>query len=151
MQESVFRGTKEVRLVVDYKGKKSFHFSFVLLILVCFCLSAQAQLPTATISGTVKDATGAVIPGVAVAVTNVATGLTRSVQSGEDGSYRFSALPVGTYDIRAEQPGFQTKVERGLRIAVGDEAVLNISLEVGATAETVSVTAEAPIVNTTSG
>ena len=131
--------------------KKKFHFSAALLVLICFGLSVQAQLPTATISGVVKDATGAVIPGVAVAVTNVATGLTRSVRAGEDGSYRFSALPVGTYDIRAEHPGFQTKVEQGLRIAVGDEAVLNISLEVGALTDTVSVTAEAPIVNTTSG
>src|SRR5206468_9719299 len=135
----------------DPRGKKNFHFSVALLVFICFGLSAQAQLPTATISGVVKDATGAVIPGVAVAVTNVATRLTRSAQTGEDGSYRFSALPVGTYDVRAEHPGFQTKVEQGLRMAVGDEAVLNIVLEVGAAGEAVSVTAEAPIVNTTSG
>jgi len=133
----------------DHWGKKPFHFSVALLVVICFGLSAQAQLPTATISGVVKDATGAVIPGVAVAVTNVATRLTRSAQTGEDGSYRFSALPVGTYDIRAEHPGFQTKVEQGLRIAVGDEAVLNIVLAVGAVIDTVSITAEAPIVNTT--
>ncbi len=135
----------------DPRGKKNFHFSLALLAFICFGLSAQAQLPTATILGVVKDATGAVIPGVAVAVTNVATRLTRSAQTGEDGSYRFSALPVGTYDIRAEHPGFQTKVEQGLRIAVGDEAVLNIVLAVGTVIDTVSITAEAPIVNTTSG
>jgi hypothetical protein len=58
---------------------------------------------------------------------------------------------VGTYDVRAEHPGFQTKVQTGLRIAVAEEAVLNFVLEIGAVAESVSVTAEAPVVNTTSG
>jgi hypothetical protein len=132
-------------------GKKAFHFSAMLLVFVCFGLLAHAQLPTATIIGVVKDASGAVIPGVAVTLTSSATGLTRSAVTSETGSYRFSALPVGTYDIRAELAGFQSKVEQGLRVAVGDEAVLNITLEVGAAAETVSVTAEAPVVNTTSG
>ncbi|PYS47672.1 MAG: hypothetical protein DMG13_27330 [Acidobacteria bacterium] len=135
----------------EHGGKKNSHFGVALVLFICLGLSAHAQLPTATISGVVKDATGAAIPGVAVTVTNVATGLTRPAKTSEDGSYRFSALPVGTYDIRAEQPGFQTKVEQGLRVAVGDEAVLNIVLAVGAVADTVSVTAEAPIVNTTSG
>jgi hypothetical protein len=112
---------------------------------------ASAQLPTATISGVVKDPTGAVIPGVAVVVTNADTGISRSGQTGSDGSYRFPALQVGTYDVRAEHPGFQATVQQGLRISVGDEAVLNFTLEVGAVTETVSVTAEASLVNTTSG
>jgi len=132
-------------------GKKNFRFGITLLLLFCGARSAYAQLPTATISGVVRDASGAVIPGVAVTATNSETGLMRSAATSENGSYRFSALPVGTYDVRAELAGFQTKLERGLRIAVGDEAVLNIRLEVGVAAETVSVTAEAPVVNTTSG
>jgi hypothetical protein len=112
---------------------------------------AEAQLPTATISGIVKDSSGAVIPGVSVTVTNAETGTSRSGQTGSDGSYRFPALQVGTYDVRAEHPGFQAKLQRGLRVAVGEEAALNFTLDVGAVTETVSVTAEAPIVNTTSG
>ena len=109
------------------------------------------QLPTATISGAVKDSSGAVIPEATVSVTNTETGIARTTKSGSDGSYRFPALPVGNYEVKAEQNGFQTKVQSGLRITVGQEAVLNFSLDVGSVAETVSVTAEAPIVNTTSG
>src|SRR5689334_22025812 len=113
--------------------------------------TAFAQLPTATISGTVKDASGAMIPGATVTVTSAETGASRTANAGNDGSFRFPALAVGTYNVRAEHPGFQTKVQQGLRIAVGDNAVLSIALEVGSVAESVSVTAEAPIVNTTSG
>jgi hypothetical protein len=123
----------------------------VTLILVGIISIAGAQLPTATILGVIKDSSGAVIPGVSVTVTNADTGISRSGQSGSDGSYRFPALQVGTYNVRAEQPGFQAKVQQGLRISVGDEAVLNFTMEVGAVTETVSVTAEAPLVNTTSG
>src|SRR5204863_4157631 len=61
---------------------------------------AVAQLPTATILGTVKDPTGAVIPGAAITAKNVETALTRTAISAEDGSYRFSALPVGAYEVR---------------------------------------------------
>ncbi len=137
--------------MVDHSCKRHVRFSAVVLLFLFLLVSAQAQLPTATISGVVKDATGAVVPGVSVTATNVERGLARTVMSVEDGSYRFSALPVGTYDIRAENPGFQTKVEQGLVLTVGAEAVLNIVLQVGAAGEAVSVTAEAPIVNTTSG
>src|SRR2546426_6847250 len=120
--------------------EKHFRFSGAVVVVLCLCLSANAQLPTGTISGVVKDATGAVVPGVSVTATNVERGLTRSVTSTEDGSYRFSALPVGPYNIRAEHPGFQTKVEQGLVLAVGAEAVLNIVLEVGAAGDDPSVT-----------
>src|SRR5690349_20468741 len=113
--------------------------------------TAFAQLPTATISGTVKDASGAMIPGATITVTSAETGASRTANAGNDGSFRFPALAVGTYNIKAENPGFQTKVQQGLRIAVGDNAVLSIALEVGSVAESVSVTAGAPIVNTTSG
>jgi len=112
---------------------------------------ALAQLPTATISGTVRDSSGAVIPGVSLTATNSETGMTRTATSGSTGTYRFAALPVATYTVRAEQSGFQAQVRTGLRVTVGEEAVINFTLEVGAVTETVSVTAEAPIVNTTSG
>ena len=73
---------------------------------------AMSQLPTATILGAVKDSTSAVIPGAAITAKNVETGLTRTGVSAEDGSYRFSALPVGSYEVRVELPGFQTEVHR---------------------------------------
>src|SRR3990172_710955 len=108
-----------------------------------------AQLTTATISGVVKDLTGGVIPGVAITVTNQETGLTRSGTTAADGSYRFSALPVGPYEVRTEHPGFQRTVRSGLRLAVGQDAVINLTLQVGAVEQTISVEAQAPMIDTT--
>ena len=110
-----------------------------------------AQLPTGTVLGTVRDSTGAVVPGATVTARNTETGLTRTIESGADGSYRFAALPVGVYEVRAEQAGFRTEVRRGMPLAVGQEAVLHFALEVGAVEQTIEVSGEAPLVNTTSG
>ena len=110
-----------------------------------------AQLPTATVLGVLKDATGAVVPGAALTARNTDTGQTRNTISAEDGSYRFPALPVGRYEIRAEHPGFRSEVRGGLTLSVSQEAVVNFTLEVGAIEQTIAVTAEAPLVNTTSG
>ena len=74
----------------------------VVLVLAANANIALAQLPTASILGTVRDSSGAVIPGAEIAAKNTETGLMRSAVSGEDGSYRFPALPVGNYEVRAE-------------------------------------------------
>ena len=121
------------------------------LLLLFFATVAVAQLPTATILGTVRDSTGAVVPDATVTGRNTETGLTRTGQSGADGSYRFAALPVGTYEIRVEQAGFRAEVRSGVTLTVGQEAVLNFALQVGAIEQTVEVTGEAPLVNTTTG
>src|SRR5213594_2145626 len=112
---------------------------------------AMSQLPTCTILGAVKDSSGAVIPGVSITAKNVETGLTRTGVSAEDGSYRLSALPVGGYEVRVELPGFRTEVRSGLTLTVTQEAVVNFTLQAGAVDQTVVVTEDAPIVNTTSG
>ena len=124
--------------------------SFLLWVGV-FTSLAFAQLPTATILGVVKDSSGAVVPGATLTARNVETGQTRTAVSAADGSYRFSALPVGSYEVRVEQSGFQAAVRSGLTLTVGQEAVINFSLEVGAVTQTIAVTGEAPLVNTTSG
>src|SRR5579885_914812 len=121
------------------------------LLLSAVTWPAFAQLPTATILGTAKDSSGAVIPDVTLTAKNVGTGLTRTTTSAGDGSYRFSALPVGAYEVRAEHTGFQTEVRSGLTLTVSEEAVVNFTLQVGAVEQTVAVTADAPLVNTTSG
>jgi hypothetical protein len=120
-------------------------------LLLCLLISsAEAQLPTATILGTIKDATGAVLPGVNVTVTHVETGQVRTTISAEEGSYRLAALPVGNYQVKAELAGFQTAIRNGITLAVSQEAPINFTLEVGSTSETISVTADAPLVNSTS-
>jgi Carboxypeptidase regulatory-like domain len=128
------------------------HFLAVLLLtgILASASLAFAQLPSATILGVVRDASGALIPGTTLTATNTETGLSRMVISGDDGSYRFAALPVGSYEVRAALTGFQTAVRSGLTLAVGQDAVINFTLEVGQVTETVEVTGEAPLVNTTS-
>jgi hypothetical protein len=121
--------------------------SFLLLAAVFISL-ALAQLPTATVLGVVRDSSGAVVPDTALTARNVETGQTRTATSAADGSYRFSALPVGAFEIRAEHPGFQAEVRTGVTLVVAQEARIDFTLQVGAVTETVSVTAEAPQVNT---
>src|SRR5213593_2332983 len=124
-----------------------FACTLLLIGLLGATVSGFAQLPTGTILGGVR---GATLPGTNLTVTNTETGLSRMTISGEDGSYRFPALPVGRYEIRAEIPGFQTSVRSGVTLAVGQEAVVNFRLEVGAVSQTVEVKGEAPLVNVTS-
>jgi carboxypeptidase family protein len=121
------------------------------LLILAVASPAFAQLPTGTILGTVRDASGGVIPGATLTATNSDTGLMRTAISSEDGSYRLAALPVGRYELRASLDGFRAAVREGITLAVTQEAVVNFTLEVGSLAETVAVTAEAPLVNTTSG
>src|SRR5207244_10704331 len=106
---------------------------------------------TGTTIVAITDAAVAVIPGASIAAKNVETGLTRTGVSGEDGSYRLSALPVGGYEVRVELPGFRTEVRSGLTLTVAQEAVVNFTLQAGAVDQTVVVTEDAPLVNTTSG
>ena len=126
-------------------------FMVALVVFLVGTAGSVAQLPTATILGMVKDSSGAVVPATSLTARNVETGQSRTAVSAADGSYRFAALPVGTYQVRAEHSGFQREVQGGLTLSVGQEAVVNFSLQVGAVEQTVSVTGEAPLVNTTSG
>ena len=127
---------------------------FVLFVLAgllgCGGVSVFAQLPTGTVLGVVKDASGAVLPGVSVAVRSTDTGAMRTVLTAEDGAYRVPALAVGRYDITVELAGFNTVVQRGVELAVAQEAVVNFTLQVGAVSQQVEVVAEAALVNTTS-
>src|SRR5437867_1204592 len=107
------------------------------------------QTFSGAISGVVRDATGAVIPGVMVTAKHTESGLTRTVTTNENGDYRMPSLPVGAYELMAELPGFKPLVRRGIELAVAQEIVLNLTLEVGTTAEQVTVTGEAPLVNAT--
>src|SRR5659263_152976 len=119
---------------------------FLLTVSISYC-----QLPTAAILGVVEDHSGSVVPGAEVTVRNVETSQTRSSLTGPDGSYRFSALQVGTYERQVEHAGFQKSIRKGLSLSVTQEAVVNVSLEIGPIDQTISVTADSPLVNTTSG
>ena len=109
----------------------------VILGFLCSHLTVLRAQSTAQISGTVKDQSGAVLPGVEVTATQTATGLVRSAVSNETGSYVLPNLPVGPYKLEASLPGFRAFAQTGIVLQVGSNPVINIGLEVGQVAETV--------------
>src|SRR2546428_11934855 len=136
------------RMGVSVRVFGRFATAIVVLIALSTCLSS-AQTSTATILGVVRDASGALIPGVSITVKHTESGLTRTAISSERGGYNLPLLPVGAYEITTTMPGFKQAVRTGINLVVGQEAVVDLTLEVGANAETVTVSEEAPLVNTT--
>ncbi len=86
---------------------------------------------SATMSGVVHDANGGLVPGVSVTAKHTESGLTRTVLTNETGSYRMPALPVGEYEVTAELSGFKQQVRRGITLVVAQEAVVNLTLDIG--------------------
>src|SRR5262245_40328447 len=84
---------------------------------------------SAAMSGSVRDTTGAVMPGVSVTAKHTETGLTRTVITTETGDYRMPSLPVGAYEVTAELSGFKQQVRRGINLVVAQEAVVNLTLK----------------------
>ncbi len=110
----------------------------------------EAQAVRATIFGTVKDSSGATMPGVTIEARNTGTGVTETVVTNEQGRFTLPDLPLGMYDVQASLAGFQTVVRKGLTLTVGSQNVVDFSLPVGALEETVTVAGESPLVDTTS-
>jgi len=113
------------------------------------CTFAWAQ-GTAQINGTIKDQSGAVLPGVEINATQTATGARRTVVSDETGSYTLTNLPIGPYMLEASLPGFRSFVQTGIVLQVGANPVISITLQVGQVAEQVEVKADAALVETRS-
>src|SRR3989449_10467301 len=109
--------------------------------------NAWAQ-STAQISGTVKDASGAVLPGVEVTATQTETGIARSTVSNQTGVYVLPNLPIGPYKLEVGLPGFRTFVQTGIVLDVNSNPVINVTLEVGQRSEQVEVQANAALVET---
>lgn len=114
--------------------------------LMLFCGGIQAQV-SATVSGTVHDPTGAVVSGARAEVLNVDTGAVREAMTDDAGRFQFAALPVGRYDVRIEKQGFATEVRTGLALAVGQTAMLDLTLPLGASSQEVTVNADAAMVS----
>src|SRR6266705_1340340 len=108
-----------------------------------------AQGFAGTITGTAKDVSGAALVGAAVTVKHLDTGLTRAVKADASGNYSVSSLPIGEYELTAEKMGFQREVRRGIKLVVAQEAVVDLILQVGSMVQQVTVTEDAPLVNTT--
>jgi hypothetical protein len=123
--------------------------SFLLCILIVSTgLSAFGQGTSGAITGIVKDSSGAVVPGVTVAVRNLETNATRSTISEENGRYDIQGLPSGPYELTAEVTGFTKYVRSPINLLLNQVAVVNPELRPSAVAETVTVTGDAPLLNT---
>ena len=119
-----------------------------LLVLLCsIALPGQAQT-TATLSGTVSDDSGARIPGATVIVKNAEIGLTRTTETDGQGSYTVASLPVGTYTVMAEKPGFSKKSLSGIVLQIDQKVHVDITLGIAEAAEMVTVDSATPLVNT---
>jgi hypothetical protein len=105
---------------------------------------------TGTIQGRVTDAQGAVLPGVTVTATSPAMLGQQTTVTSETGNYRFPAIPPGTYSVVYELPGFNTVKREGIEIRLGFTANLNVELALASLQETVTVTGESPVIDTTS-
>jgi len=119
------------------------------LVLVWSAALLSAQVVTGTISGRVVDTTGAVLPGATLEVRNVETGFSRTIIADAAGRYAARNLPLGSYTVTSRLDGFRTEVRSGVTLTVGREAIVNLQMSVGTVQETVEVTGEAPMVETT--
>ncbi|PYU22253.1 MAG: hypothetical protein DMG32_18685 [Acidobacteria bacterium] len=115
-----------------------------------FAAQGYAQVVGATLSGTITDPSGGVIPNAQVSVRNTSTGVTREVTADTAGFYVAPNLLPGSYDVTVTSPGFSTARQSNLTLGVGAEQQLNISLKVGETSQTVEVTEAAPLIQLTS-
>ncbi len=130
-------------------GRFLFHCAAITGIFFFTVISVAAQVTTADVLGTVSDNTGAVVPNAKVTITNKATNESRSVQTSSTGDYVFTFLNPGNYSVRVEASGFKAAVSP-VAISAGDRARVDTQLQVGATGETVEVTAALPLLQTDS-
>jgi hypothetical protein len=120
-----------------------------LLAVAIFAAPLGAQSTTGSFQGTVTDEQDALVPGANVTVRNVDTNARRSTVTDVAGRWRVSNIPVGNYEVTLELPGFATVVRSGLTLALNQDAVVDLRLRTAAQQETVTVTADAPLLNTT--
>ena len=120
----------------------------LLTIIISLAPTAVAQTTSTTILGVVADATGAVISGAKVTVTNTSTRLSREVVSGSTGDYTFPLVDVGIYDVTVDAQGFRTEVRRNVIVNINEKVRVDFALQVGAATERVEVTAEGATLRT---
>src|SRR5216684_2225721 len=141
MDRSRYMNPKIARLVF---------FACILGLGLMASIPLHAQVTGATISGTITDATGAVIAGAEISVRNTATGIIRNTTADSAGFYTVPNLNPGPYEVKVTAKGFTTALQSNLALAVGAQQALNIAMKVGETSQTVQVTEAAPQIELTS-
>jgi Carboxypeptidase regulatory-like domain len=125
-----------------------FSLCFLVITLLCgsvYQANAQSQALNGQIEGTVTDASGAAVPNASVTIRNIDTGTERQITSDESGVYRAPLLPLGNYRVTVEAPNFKRLVREGITLTTGQTATVDLALEAGGVAETVTITADSPI------
>ncbi|HUY12090.1 MAG TPA: TonB-dependent receptor [Terriglobia bacterium] len=140
-------------MMLEIGGKRiavGFEALLILALSLVASVPARAQVAGATLTGTVTDASGAVIPSAQVSIKNTATGVTRIVRSDSQGLYSAPNLLPGSYDVTVSKTGFSTAVQSGVTLTVGATQLLNFTLQVGPVTQKVQVTAAPSTVQLTS-
>src|SRR3990172_6561973 len=122
---------------------------FLFLLIGVRGIPSLAQGTTAEIVGTVKDPSGAVLPGVTLTITHRASGQQRGLTTDNSGEYAVPRLPVREYAVKAELPNFKTQVREGIVLQVAARVRVDLTMEVGNIAEQITVTASVPLLRTT--
>jgi Carboxypeptidase regulatory-like domain len=123
----------------------------LIIVSITAAIAVAQVAPTASLNGTVTDASGAAVPGARMRLTNIETGFERTTIAQTDGTYSFTQIPVGLYQVEAFAQGFSQYRQSGIRLNVNTAATVDVRLTVGAVGEAVTVTADAVMVNTQSG
>ena len=118
------------------------------IVFLIFAPALFAQI-SANLSGTVTDQSGAVVSGAAVTVRNLETSSTRDTTTSEAGEYRVFSLPIGAYEVRVSKDGFAEQIRTGIRLVVGQDARVDVTLSVGAVSQQIMVNSDAPLVSVT--
>jgi len=111
-------------------------------------LKAQAQAFSASLSGTVYDSSGAAVPNAKLTLSSPTQGVERAFTTGQDGRYTFTLVPPGTYDLAVRGPGFKTYSQEGIGLEVGQSATQDVTLQLGAVTQQVTVSASAEVLET---
>ena len=119
------------------------------ILLLLLCVSCCYPQVNASLSGTVTDESGGVIPQAAVTLKSAETGAVRKTLSDSQGRYQFFALPVGRYEVSGAKPGFTGVLQTGVQLAVGQNATVPITLKVGVASQQLTVEGDAAIVSVT--
>src|SRR5262249_24639182 len=120
----------------------------VLVLSLCFTSPAYTQTSAASLTGNIRDATGALLPGVTLTITDSARNTSLSALTNDAGSYVIPVLNPGAYSITAELPGFKRFFQEGIVLQVAQVARLDITLEVGQLTQSVDVSATTPLIET---
>src|SRR6185436_17557722 len=128
--------------------RRGFHFAVWVAGMLLALSSMFAQSSTQSVLGLITDATGAVIQGAKVTLTNTDTNVVLTTTTNETGNYSFPLLQVGNYDVRVEAQGFKSEVVRGIRVETAAQFRQDVRLDVGSIAESVEVSANAVSLNT---